>query len=341
MKDNEPRRGEMEGSVRSWILVCLCLIIALTACSANAEEPTRVAAQLETPAFPPIWTLTPQPPTQTLPTTEQGFLESETPTPTPTPTHTPTTTVERTPPPTSSVDFSKVRCTASTQEDGIELLQVPYFQDSHILPTMEPGYIYQAVELYPTLVRLTRGGQTAGWVDYRSLALDFDGPDCLYQSTYPGGITDFDDYLCFIVADPPADTYLDQDLAVSTGSTIGSTPQYVLSTMSSGPHVTCVGHAGPCFFVDASAVETIGRCHDLPRSAETISETQLMSQPNPSTSSPIYLIPAGKIVIVQNESVSGPPPANAPADGLWLLVKLYVQNEPLAGWVWSAHIKYR
>jgi hypothetical protein len=66
-----------------------------------------------------------------------------------------------------------------------------------------------------------------------------------------------------------------------------------------------------------------------------------MTQPNPSTGSPIYLIPAGKIVIAQNESVSGPPPPNAPVDGTWLLVKLYVQNEPLSGWVWSAHIKYR
>jgi hypothetical protein len=175
----------------------------------------------------------------------------------------------------------------STEEEGIELYPAPYFSSHRILPTMEPRFAYQAADTFPTMVRLVRDGQTAGWVDYRMLAVSLDGPNCL-EVQYAGELTDFMDDLCFVVADPPAETYFDAEYAEPTGMLIGSEPHYVVTTLGSeGPRGSCAGHAGPCFWINPATVDLVGNCADLPRSAETTAETQLWLQPDGSSGSPI------------------------------------------------------
>jgi hypothetical protein len=232
-----------------------------------------------------------------------------------------------------------MRCAATTNEEGIELLRAPFVLDYHILPTMEPGYAYQAVEQYPTYVRLMRDGQTAGWVDYRLLALDFEGPDCFYQPYFEGELTAFE--LCFMRADPPVDTYLPGEEDLGPFGSIGPDSAFVLAIKAQEQYSSCMGHAGPCFVVDASAVELYGQCDDLPRSAETIAEAELWSQPDPSLGTPILTLPSGTRVAVQVGSVAGAPPPGAPGEGVWLQVKLTSTYDRASGWLWSTWIEYR
>ena len=230
----------------------------------------------------------------------------------------------------------------STDQEGIELYPAPYFQDHHILPTMAPGYAYAAADTFPTMVRLIRDGSTAGWVDYRMLAVSLDGSGCL-ESQYSGELTDFMDVLCFMVADPPVETYLDPEYTQPTGMLVGPEPQYVVTSLGSeGPRGSCAGHAGPCFYVDPSTVETVGNCDGLPRSAVTSVETELWSDPDGNGGIPIRTLEAGQFLAVQfGEETAGPAPPDASEPGRWLHVKLSGSTLPRHGWVWSEFVEYR
>ncbi len=320
-------------------LTFLFLFLLLSACAQTTEEPTPVIIELQTPVFPPTWTPTPRPTQNVI--TSTPLPEFGIPTPTPTMTSTPPAPPEGTLPPTPTVNFSRYKCTVSTNELGIELYQAPYFSDSRILPTMEPGYAYNAVEDFPTMTRLLQRGETAGWVDYQMIAIHQEGPDCGRLPIYPGDLSDFDDVLCFMVADPPAETYMDAGFTVPEGTMITDDPAYVISGTSNSYYGSCVGHAGPCFYVNPADVELVGRCDDLPRSGETITETQLWSDPNPERGSVIHTIPAGEVLLVQAESATGSPPPGGTADGTWLRVKLTGPIPILNGWVWSSFIRYR
>jgi hypothetical protein len=328
--------------MQAWKFLPLSIILILAACSAPPPSTeTEVALVIETPDFPPTWTPTGEVFESASTATPEPQQRTEA-TITPTNTATLTSTADITRPPSATPELANINCTISTDQQGIELYQAPYFSDYRILPTMEAGFSYTAADVFPTMVRLLREGQTIGWVDYRQLAVKMDGPDCL-ELQYPGELSDFDAYLCFMVADPPVDTYYDEEFTEITGMMIGPNPYYVVTTLGSeGPRGSCAGHAGPCFRVDPTTVDTVGNCDDLPRSAETIVDTQLWSQPDGNAGSPIRELPAGKFVAVQyGESVTGPAPPGAPIPGTWLLVKLSGSDLPRHGWVWSEFVSYR
>jgi hypothetical protein len=258
------------------------------------------------------------------------------------PTPEPTQSQLSTPLPSTAPKITGSNCTMSTTEEGIELFRVPYFQDRRILPTMEPDYAYTAAETFPTMVRLLRDGETAGWVDYRLTAVSLQGSDCL-ETQYSGDLTDFMDYLCFVVANPPTDTYMDSEFTEPSGMMISSDPVYVVTVLGKqGPLGSCVGHAGPCFSIDPTTVNLVGNCDDLPRSGQTTSETQLWSQPDGSAGAPIHDLAAGQFLAVQyGEDTAGAAPPGAPTPGKWLHVKLSGFTLPRHGWVWSQFVSYR
>ncbi len=313
-------------------------LLFVAACSQATVQPSPVLEDVQPPEFPPTWTHTAGP-TQEVIATKPPPEEFFTPTPTATSTATPSPDVTRAP--TATLDLLRSNCFYSTQVLGIELFQTPYFKDSHILPTMEPGYAYQAVEDFPTMTHLFREGVSAGWVDYRMLDLDAEGSDCGRLPRYEGDLTDFDDYLCFLVADPPVETYMDAEFTEPAGMMISREPHYVITSKSNAFYGSCVGHAGPCFYINPAGVDLVGRCDDLPRSAETITDTELWSDPSPTDGSVIQTIPAGKVVLVQPESATGAPPPGAPSAGTWLRVKLTGPRPIPNGWVWSSYIQYR
>lgn len=322
-----------------WFVIAWAMF-TLAACAPRTEGPSVAPTTRDVIAFPQTWTPTvrSQPPSPT------GSLsmdsEAGTPTPTPTATFTPTGTREVTPGATSTVNYSAISCTVTALEGGVELLTAPFFSDNRILPTMEPGYAYQAADIYPTYIRLLRDEQEAGWVDYRLLAVEFEGEDCLEQPYYEGDLTDFDT-LCFMRATPVADTYSDRELTEPFMLTVGPEYSYVVVTRLQGAYASCVGHAGPCFYVDADEVEISGSCDDVPFSAEVITEAELWPEPSTEGVEPILTLPVGTRLSVQNESVQAPPPPEAPKDGRWLLVKLPRSFDGQSGWLWSAFIGFR
>lgn len=323
--------------MRVWLILSVGVTLTLNACVARIPEATAIpvtSTPRSAPALPPTWTASPQP---TAEPAEGG--EAATGTPTPTPTERPQSTriplVLGTPTP----DLTSIQCTATANDEGIELMTAPYFADNRIVPTMEPGFPYQAVQTYPTMVRLLRNGSTAGWIDYRLIAVDFEGADCFAQPRYQGDLTDFDS-LCFMYADPPVEAYRDRELTEPMQLEVGATPHYVVHSRSGDLYSSCVGHAGPCFVVEADSVEITGACKDVPRSAEVAEEAQLFSEPD-SESEVIAEIDDDEVVSVQAESQPGEPPAGAGEEGEWRLIKYYVEGKPRSGWLWSGWIDYR
>ncbi len=320
------------------LLLTAGLALALGACSGLAPAATQIPAPTDTrlaPTLPPAWNSTPEP--------ERAAPDgssSWTPTPPPTATSPPTSTAAVTRAPTPTFDFSHIRCAATAREEGVEMMTAPFFADRRIVPTMEPGVAYRAVQTFPTMVRLVQDDRTAGWIDYRLLAVNFSGPNCFEQPRYEGNLTDFDT-LCFMYADPPAEAYRDGELTEPAGFDVGPEPFYVVMSQTRTTYSSCVGHAGPCFVVDASAVQTTGQCADIPHTAWLIGEGQLWSEPEAEGGEVIEPIAAGKVVYVQAESRSGQPPPGAPEEGEWVLVKYYVDRIPRAGWLWSGWVEYQ
>jgi hypothetical protein len=151
------------------------------------------------------------------------------------------------------------------------------------------------------------------------------------------------DYLCFMIADPPVETYFDAEYTEPTGMRIGPDPYYVVTSVGKdGPSGSCAGHAGPCFRVDPTTVDLVGNCADLPRSAETTKDTQLWSQPDGSAGSAIRDLSEGQFLAVQfGEDREGPAPPGASTSGKWLHVKLSGFTLPRHGWVWSEYVYFR
>lgn len=322
-----------------WILN-VGLFGALAACSPTASAIVESPTPLNTITFPRTWTPISEPPSTAPPRSESVASRDGTPTQTSTATLTPTSTMQVTPRATSTVGYSAISCTVTALEGGVELLTAPFFSDNRILPTMEPRYVYQAAEIYPTYIRLLRDGQPSGWVDYRLLAIEFNGDDCFEHPPYDGDLTDFDT-LCFMRATPVADTYSDRELTEPFMLTVGSEYGFVVMTKLQGAYASCVSHAGPCFYVDADDVEITGSCADVPYAAEAIAEVKLWSQPDGSKGEQIDTLPVGTRLFVQGGSVEGLPAPDASGEGRWLLVKLPRSFEHRSGWLWSGYIEYR
>lgn len=146
-------------------------------------------------------------------------------------------------------------CQVWTDQTGVELLPGPFPQPGRALPTMEPGVKYETGLLYPTYFELIRDGLSAGWADYRWVALHREGDRCLQQPQYQGPITTFQSH-CFLQVKASAagtDESIDRFAP-------GMRYVVISGSQTGGSYGSCLGPDGPCFTLPAEAVELMGDC---------------------------------------------------------------------------------
>jgi hypothetical protein len=219
-------------------------------------------------------------------------------------------------------------------EEGVVIDQAPWIDLYRILPTMEPNVAYQAVGVHPTYAEIHRDGVPVGWVDYRLLAVDMDGPDCGSLPTDPREITDFP-HLCFVIPTEPMDSYADSSLTEVFHISVSPPNPYIAIRKTEKSYFTPLSHAGPSFYVDASRVTTMGNCATLPSSAIMTTAGWLWSQPNGESGSHVIPLAEGDIVYIQVSSVDGPPPPESSGPGQWYEALTSRSLGSETGWIWS------
>lgn len=286
----------------------------LTASVQPSETPVRPA----TLTFTPLPSVTPQPPTLTPSAT------SDAPTPTVTNTLTPT---------------QVTGCLVAALEDGIVAEVAPFYDPHRLRPTLEPSVPYQAINKYPTYWEVMQDGEAVGWIDYRLVTIEIQGPDC---DKLPQDTREFTEFpgLCFFTPDGnEVPTYKESDLN-DPWDTISGTGFYVISAQFENAYFTIISHAGPSFYVESSQVRTFGDCENIPTAATIISDGWLWAQPNGQTGEQIAPLTLDERIYIQEGPAEGPKPPDAEADGDWYLVMVGSRTDGLSGWIWSAHFKF-
>jgi len=282
----------------------------LTASVQPSETPVRPA----TLTFTPLPSVTPQPSTLTPSPT------SDHPTPTATATLTPT---------------QITGCLVTALEEGVVMEIAPFYDPHRLRPTMEPVIPYQAVTESPTYWEVMRDGESVGWVDYRLVTIDIQGPEC---DNLPIDTREFTEFpgLCFFTPDGnEIPTYNDSELN-EPRDTISGTGSYVISAQLENAYFTIISHAGPSFYVESSQVRSFGDCDGVPKSATIIADGWLWSQPDGQTGEQIGPLTSGTRVYIQEGPINGPKPPDIEADGAWHLVLVGSREDNLSGWIWSS-----
>ncbi len=325
-------------------LLAALILIPISGCAAlDLTAPQLTSTPLPTRTkviLPPTWTE--QPPTAT-----------REPSPTPTPTTSPTITMTLTPlpSPTGTVESPpgtpepsstpggiagrQTSCTYTASEPGVRIFSAPFVDPYHVLPTMEPGKPYPAVINKPTYSLLLEDGQPLGWVDYRYLAVDAEGEDCLtvYDQRE---ITDFP--LCFFTPLKEISGYTDSSFSEPLHN-LAPANSFVVLYQSSSAYFSAYGSSGPSFVVKKEQVETHGSCGNIPTLAFAAVETDLYSDLPDQGGSMVYSLAVEEPLFLQSRRRAGAPPQGAEREGEWILARRQSWAEDLNGWVWSGHVE--
>lgn len=115
--------------------------------------------------------------------------------------------------PTLGPGTPETECFVTASKGGIQLRLGPSFSAYRLLPEMEPGVIYQAIDIHEQYYQLALDGVPVGWVQYIDVfpteGLSIEGPGCdrLYarrNDTRP--LTEFPG-LCLYTAISPIETF--------------------------------------------------------------------------------------------------------------------------------------
>jgi hypothetical protein len=287
--------------------------------------PTASSVPSQTPVRAPTQTFTPLPSATSLPPTLTIRPTSNIPTPTFTPTITPTITSG---------------CAVSALEEGIILQQSPFYDPYGLLPTMAPTATYEAVRTYPTYFELTLENESVGWVDYRLITLDIEGPGCDRLPTDTRELAEFPD-LCFFTPDgKEVTTYSDSTLSRPL-DTISGTGNFVTLLQLEEVYCTVISHAGPSFCVKAADVQLLGNCENVTRSGITTVEDWLWSQPNGEVGKETISFGKDMRIYFQDDPVQGPKPPSTSEEGAWYYVRIGSQKDGAYGWIWSSFFAFR
>lgn len=331
----------------------MILVLTLAACALRSgaiASPTPVTQVLEltqtsvpTPSQQPTWVplptiaLTPGATLASLPT----FDFSNLPTPlTPLPTFDVSTL--RTPfatatlsVPTLGPGTPETECFVTASGEGIPLRLGPSFSAYRLLPKMEPGVIYQAIDIHERYYQLARDGIPVGWVQYIDVfpteGLSTEGPGCdrlfaRLPDTRP--LTDFPG-VCLFTATSPTETFNDSNL---------TEPFFISISPSSGPFVgmaktrksifTLLSHAGPSFHAPLDKVSTSAACDGIPASATVTRSGWLWSKPDEAMGEKLLRLTPGMRLHIE-----GNRPPDGSGESAW--VQAVVEGQPFSGWIWS------
>lgn len=226
-------------------------------------------------------------------------------------------------------------CTFTATEAGVRILPAPFIDPYHVLPTMEPGKAYPAVLTKPTYTLLLDNSQPLGWVDYRLLALNSEGSECL-AAYDEREIWDFP--LCFLTPLEEINGYSDSSFTTPMHSLSPSSSLVVLY-QSEMAYFTAYGSAGPSFVVKKEEVYTHGNCDDIPTLVKAIMETSLYSDLPSLGGRVVYTLEVDESLFAQTNQKNGSPPPGTGGSGYWVLARKPSWTEDINGWVWSGHIE--
>jgi hypothetical protein len=332
---NNQRSSSLFSSGLTWFGLPMLLVL-LSSCN----MPSRAEIN---PSLPPTKTIVHLPDTWTLeptPTIPPSYTPAPSDTPAPSVTLTPypagsTATAAS---PTSDVLAEPYPdCRYFASQPGVRLLLAPFVDPYRVLPTMEPGRAYPAVIDKPTYTLLLDNGQPAGWVDYRMLALEMDGADCLSRRD-EREVLDFPN-LCFFTPKFSVKAYFDSSLTQESHD-LSPQNKYILLQYQD-VYFSTYGHAGPSFFVSRNEVTTSGDCLDIPSAGIINRNTALYSQPDGKSTNVISALLVGQPVFIQTKTNPGTPPPEASAGGKWAQIRIPTTSGGLDGWCWSEYLDYR
>jgi hypothetical protein len=206
---------------------------------------------------------------------------------------------------------------------------------------MEPGVIYQAIDIHEQFYQLARDGIPAGWVKYLDVfpteGLSTEGPGCdrIFARPVSRPLTDFPG-LCFFVVDIAAETFRDRELTKPAGPVLqSSSGPFVVLWKSRKSLFTLLSHAGPSWHVPADKVSTFGDCAGIPTSATVTTAGWLWSEPDEQRGEKLLRLTVG-----QSLHIEGDRPPDSSEEAAWVQAVVEQQNESISGWVWSALLSF-
>ncbi len=240
--------------------------------------------------------------------------------------------------PTLGPGTPETECFVTASEEGIQLRLGPSFSAYRLLPRMEPGVIYQAIDIHERYYQLAQDGAPVGWVQYIDVfpteGLSTEGPGCDRLFARRNNIRPLTEFpgLCLYTAISPTETFQDSAL---------TEPFFISISPSSGPFVgmaktrksifTLLSHAGPSFHAPLDKVSTSAACDGIPASATVTTPGWLLSKPDGQTGEKLLQLTAGMRLHIEGDR-----PPDGSGVSAWVQAVFEQQNESISGWVWSA-----
>jgi hypothetical protein len=202
---------------------------------------------------------------------------------------------------------------------------------------MEPGVIYQAIDIHERYYQLARDGIPVGWVQYIDVfpteGLSTEGPGCarlLARPPVTRPLTDFPG-VCLFTATSTTGTFNDSKL---------TEPFFISISPSSGPFVgmaktrksifTLLSHAGPSFHAPLDKVSTTAACAGIPAPATVTTAGWLWSMPDEGQGEKLLRLTAGMRLHIEGDR-----PPDSSGEAAWVQAVFDQENESIVGWIWS------
>jgi hypothetical protein len=241
--------------------------------------------------------------------------------------------------PTLGPGTPETECFVTASKGGIQLRLSPSFSAHRLLPVMEPGVIYQAIDIHERYYQIALAGVPVGWVQYSDVfpteGLSTEGPGCDRLFTRPRSrpLTEFPG-LCLFTATSPTETFRDSNL---------TEPFFISISPSSGPFVglaktrksifTLLSHAGPSFHAPLDKVSTSAACDGIPAPATVTTSGWLWSEPDEQTGEKLLRLTAG-----MHLHIEGDRPPDSSGEAAW--VQAVVEGRPFSGWIWPGLVAF-
>lgn len=258
----------------------------------------------------------------------------------------PPTTVVRTPFPTATLSVPtlgpgtpETECFVTASKEGIQLELGPFISRYKLLPKMEPGVIYQAIDIHPTFYQLAWDGVPVGWVEYILIGLSGEGSGCARLFARPPDTRSLTDFpgLCLFTVNRPTQSFQDSALTEPHFMGVSSSDPYPFVVMwkSQKSIFTCLSHAGPCFYVPTDTVSIFGNCAGIPTSATVTTAGWLWSMPDERQGEKLMRLTVGLRLHIE-----GNRPPDSSGEGAWVQAVVENQSESVSGSVWSALLSF-
>ena len=321
----------------------LGMILILTACTSASPTPVTQAVELTQT---PVPTPSQEPTPASLPTFSLATVDS---TLTTLPTFDFSTTVVSTPFQTATLTVPalgpgtpETECFVTASKEGIQLKLGPSFSAYKLLPKMEPGIVYQAIDIHERFYQLAMDGIPVGWVQYLDVfpteGLSTEGPGCdrlfaRLPDTRP--LTDFPG-LCLFTVTGPTETFRDSALIEPFFISLSPSSGYFVGLTKTRKSIfTLLSHAGPSFHVPLDKVSTSAACAGIPTSATVTTAGWLWSKPDERQGEKLM-----QLTIGMRLHIEGKRPPDSSGEAAWVQAVVEEQNASISGWVWSALVSF-